>query len=265
MQKLTNMSTNVIRDTIINKGSNILNVYFTAGYPSLNDTTDIICGLSNAGVDLIELGMPYSDPLADGLTIQQSSETALKNGMNLSLLFSQVEVARSETDVPIIAMGYFNQLLQYGVENFLRDASVAGINGMIIPDLPMPIYEKEYVQLFEKYNQSISFLISPMTSDERILQADRLSSAFIYVVSQSSITGKSDDISEQQKAYFSRIKNMNLSSPTLIGFGIHDQNTFKIACDYSHGAIVGSAFIRALNSELPMSDRINNFIKSVRP
>lgn len=259
------MSINVIRDTIINKGSKILNVYFTAGYPSLNDTTDIICGLSDAGVDLIELGMPYSDPLADGLTIQQSSETALKNGMNLTLLFSQVKAARSKTEVPIIAMGYYNQLLQYGVEKFLKDASGAGINGMIIPDLPMPVYEREYVPLFEKYDLSISFLISPMTSEERIHQADRLSSAFIYVVSQSSITGKSDDITPQQKAYFSRIKNLNLSSPTLIGFGIHDQNTFDIACYYSHGAIVGSAFIRALNSELPIQNRINNFVKSVRP
>jgi tryptophan synthase alpha chain len=258
------MSSNVIRDRILKKGSDILNVYFTAGYPQLNDTTAIICHLAEAGVDLIELGMPYSDPLADGLTIQQSSEKALKNGMNLSLLFSQVEAARKSTDVPIIAMGYYNQLLQYGVEKFLSDASQAGINGMIIPDLPMPVYEKEYIPLFQKYNLSVSFLISPMTDDERIRQADRLSSAFIYVVSQSSITGKSDDISEKQKAYFSRIKNMNLSSPTLIGFGIHDQNTFRIASDFSHGAIVGSAFIRALNSELSLKERVHNFIKSIR-
>ena len=264
MQKTIDMSTNVIRRTILEKGTDILNVYFTAGYPKLNDTTEIILGLAGSGVDLIELGMPYSDPLADGLTIQQSSEKSLRNGMNLKLLFDQVSKARNETDIPIIAMGYYNQLLQYGVERFLSEASSAGINGLIIPDLPMNEYEKEYTGLFDKYNLSISFLISPMTSEERIRQADRLSSAFIYVVSQSSITGKSDDISEYQRAYFSRIQSMSLQSPTLIGFGIHDKNTYRIACQYSNGAIVGSAFIRALNSEAPMNERISQFIKSIR-
>ncbi len=264
MQKTTKMSINIIKDTIVSKGTDILNVYFTAGYPQLNDTSNIILGLAEAGVDLIELGMPYSDPLADGFTIQQSSETALRNGMNLKLLFSQVEEARESTQIPIIAMGYYNQLLQYGVEKFLQHASSAGINGMIIPDLPMNEYQEDYVDLFSKYNLSISFLISPMTSDERIIQADKLSSAFIYVVSQSSITGKSEDITEKQKSYFSRIKKMGLESPTLIGFGIHNNNTYRIACDYSHGAIVGSAFIRALDNDLPLKERINRFIKSIR-
>ena len=264
MRKTIEMSTNLIKKTIEEKGTGILNVYFTAGYPRLEDTVNIISGLSEAGVDLIELGMPYSDPLADGLTIQQSSEKALKNGMNLKLLFEQVKEARKHTEIPIIAMGYYNQLLQYGEENFLKEASDCGINGLIIPDLPMDIYESKYQSLFNQYGLSISFLISPMTTDDRIQQADRLSSAFIYVVSQSSITGKSNDITDDQKAYFTRIHEMGLHSPTLIGFGIHDRSTYEIACKYSHGAIVGSAFIRALDSEEPIDKRISDFIKNIR-
>lgn len=255
---------NRIRELILEKGGDILNVYFTAGYPSLNDTVDTIINLEKNGVDLIELGMPYSDPLADGLTIQQSSEKALKNGMNLEILFHQIVEARKTASIPIIMMGYFNQLLQYGIEKFLIKAAEAGVDGMIIPDLPMYIYESEYQNIYEENNMSISFLISPMTSEERIRQADKLSSAFIYVVSQSSITGKSNDISTQQREYFTRIKKMNLQSPTLIGFGIHDKNSYQIATNYSHGAIIGSAFIRALDNGDNLDTNISSFIKTIR-
>jgi len=179
-----------IRNTINNKGKEILNVYCTAGYPSLDSTVTVLKSLSDQGVDLIELGMPYSDPLADGETIQRSSQIALQNGLSLDTLFAQVQEARQETQVPIIAMGYYNQMLQYGVERFLSSAQESGIQGLIIPDIPMDIYERDYLELFEKYNMEISFLITPLTSDERIRQAGRLSSAFIYVVSQTSITGK---------------------------------------------------------------------------
>jgi len=252
-----------IRNTINNKGKEILNVYCTAGYPSLDSTVTVLKSLSDQGVDLIELGMPYSDPLADGETIQRSSQIALQNGLSLDTLFAQVQEARQETQVPIIAMGYYNQMLQYGVERFLSSAQESGIQGLIIPDIPMDIYERDYLELFEKYNMEISFLITPLTSDERIRQADRLSSAFIYVVSQTSITGKSGDISDEQKQYFERIENMNLDSPRLIGFGIHDKTTYNVACDNSHGAIVGSAFIRALDAD-NIEGSVENFVTSIR-
>ena len=252
-----------IRNTINNKGKEILNVYCTAGYPSLDSTVTVLKSLSDQGVDLIELGMPYSDPLADGETIQRSSQIALQNGLSLDTLFAQVQEARQETQVPIIAMGYYNQMLQYGVERFLSSAQESGIQGLIIPDIPMDIYERDYLELFEKYNMEISFLITPLTSDERIRQADRLSSAFIYVVSQTSITGKSGDISDEQKRYFERIENMNLDSPRLIGFGIHDKTTYNVACDNSHGAIVGSAFIRALDAD-NIEGSVENFVTSIR-
>ena len=252
-----------IRQTIINKGKEILNVYCTAGYPQLNSTVTILKSLSDQGVDLIELGMPYSDPLADGETIQRSSQIALQNGLSLDILFSQVREARGYTQVPIIAMGYYNQMLQYGVDRFLSSAHDAGIEGLIIPDLPMDIYERDYVSLFEKYKMEISFLITPQTSEIRIRQADRLSSAFIYVVSQTSITGKKGDIQLEQKIYFERIEKMNLESPRLIGFGIHDKSTYDVACSYSQGAIIGSAFIRALGEE-KIDDSISAFISSIR-
>ncbi len=255
---------NRIREKIKAADGRALNVYFTAGYPTIESIPILVKSLENAGVDLIELGMPYSDPLADGVTIQNSSRIALDNGLNLKILFDQIAEARKTATIPIIMMGYFNQLLQYGVEKFLKLASDNGVDGMIIPDLPMDIYEKDYQSLFEKYNLSISFLISPMTSEERIRQADRLSSAFIYVVSQSSITGKKGEISEVQKSYFNRIDSMGLESPRLIGFGIHDNKSFETACAYSHGAIVGSAFIRALANSTDIVDTTTSFIQKLK-
>lgn len=252
-----------IRNTIQEKGKEILNVYCTAGYPKLDSTVTILKSLSDQGVDLIELGMPYSDPLADGETIQRSSQIALQNGLSLDILFSQVREARKYTQVPIIAMGYYNQMLQYGVDRFLSSASEVSIQGLIIPDLPMDIYERDYVALFEKYKMEISFLITPLTSDTRIRQADRLSSAFIYVVSQTSITGKKGDIQSEQKEYFERTEKMDLECPRLIGFGIHDKTTYDVACKYSHGAIIGSAFIRALDGE-NIENSIEKFIKGIR-
>jgi tryptophan synthase alpha chain len=258
------VANNSIRESIRAAEGRALNVYFTAGFPSLDSIPTIIEALESSGADLIELGMPYSDPLADGLTIQNSSKIALENGLNLKILFEQIAVARKSTTIPIIMMGYFNQLLQFGVEGFLKLASERGIAGLIIPDLPMDIYERDYQSLFEKYNMTISFLISPMTSKERIEQADRLSSGFIYVVSQSSITGKKGDISEDQKQYFKRIEKMNLKSPRLIGFGIHDHKSFQAACSFSDGAIVGSAYIRALANTQDIIKTTTTFIKSIK-
>lgn len=255
---------NSIREKILEANGQALNVYFTAGFPTIESIPTIIESLEAAGADLIELGMPYSDPLADGPTIQNSSKIALENGLNLKILFEKIEEARKSTTIPIIMMGYFNQLLQYGIEDFLKIASENGVSGLIIPDLPMDIYEQEYQSLFQKYNLTISFLISPMTSDERIHQADRLSSAFIYVVSQSSITGKKGEISDQQKAYFNKIQKMNLQSPRLIGFGIHDKKSFDTACAYSDGAIVGSAFIRALAESKDVKRTTTSFVHALK-
>lgn len=258
------MKENRIRESIAAAEGRALNVYFTAGYPTLDSIPEIVTALEASGADLIELGMPYSDPLADGVTIQNSSKIALDNGLNLKILFEQIEEAKKSTSIPIIMMGYFNQLLQFGVEDFLKIASEKGVDGMIIPDLPMDIYERDYKSMFEQYGLTISFLISPMTSEERIRQADRLSSAFIYVVSQSSITGKKGDISEEQKSYFNRINAMGLKSPRLIGFGIHDNKSFETACAFSHGAIVGSAFIRALTDTDDISGITMSFIQSLK-
>ncbi len=258
------MTANRIREKIKMAEGQALNVYFTAGYPTLDSIPLIIWSLEDAGADLLELGMPYSDPLADGVTIQNSSRIALDNGLNLKILFEQIEEARKSATIPIIMMGYFNQLLQYGVEDFLKLAAEKGVDGMIIPDLPMDIYERDYQSIFEKYNLSISFLISPMTSDKRIRQADRLSSAFIYVVSQSSITGKKGSISDEQKSYFKRIDSMGLKSPRLIGFGIHDNKSFMAACEYSHGAIVGSAYIRALTDTTDIAATTTSFVHSIK-
>jgi tryptophan synthase alpha chain len=252
-----------IRQTITDKQKNVLNVYFTAGHPTLESTEIIIKALAENAVDLIELGMPYSDPLADGPTIQKSSEIALQNGQSISNIFQNVRNIRKTHDIPIILMGYFNQMLQYGAEKFIADAHESGIQGLIIPDMPMEIYERDYKDLFQKYQMEISFLITPMTSDERIRQADRLSSAFLYIVSQSSITGKQGGISEEQLAYFNRIKSMNLESPSLIGFGIHDKTTRNIANQYSNGAIVGSAFIRILEDAKNLPNAIKTFIYSL--
>lgn len=255
---------NRITSLFSTKNKEVLNVYFTAGYPHLEDTVTVIRALENANVDLIELGIPYSDPLADGTTIQNSSSIALKNGMTLSILFDQVKKARTTQSIPIILMGYYNQMLQFGVERFLSLASSVGVDGLIIPDLPMNIYEQKYKLLFEKYNILISFLITPQTSDERIRKADKLSSAFLYMVSQSSITGKTKDISNDQLSYFQRIEQMNLSTPRLIGFGIHDHETYSNACRFSNGAIIGSEFIRQISKKESLNTIIPSFIQGIR-
>ena len=256
MNRLTNLFNS--------KQENILNVYFTAGHPKLQDTVKIASALTDNGVDIIELGMPYSDPLADGLTIQQSSMKALRNGMTLEKLFTQVQSFRVNHETPIIVMGYLNQVIQYGKHAFLKKCREVGIDGLILPDLPMDIYEKEYLPLFKKNDIAISFLITPQTSEARIRKTDELSSAFIYVVSQSSITGKTGSISDRQQAYFDRIKTMSLVSPTLIGFGIHNKKTYQVATSNSNGAIIGSAFIRALEETGEIADKVGKFISSIR-
>jgi len=226
---------NRIKRLFEKKQSKVLNIYTTAGFPNLGDTVNVVLTLDKAGVDIIELGMPFSDPMADGETIQLSSAKALKNGMTLDLLFDQVKQIRKESSIPIVLMGYLNQWLQYGEEKFLQACAEAGVDGLIIPDLPMEIYESEYKSQIEKHNLGFSFLVTPQTSDERILKADKLSSnSFLYVVSQASITGGSKDIHQTQIDYFRRLEKLSLKTPRLIGFGIHDKATFDKACQYAN-------------------------------
>jgi len=245
------------------KQKDVLNIYFTAGHPTLDSTVAIIKSLEKEGADIIELGIPYSDPMADGLTIQNSSSIALKNGMTLSILFDQIQEARQSVSIPIILMGYYNQMIQYGFDKFLAKAAEVGVDGMIIPDLPMNIYKLDHKSSFEKHNISHSFLITPQTSEERIELADDLSSGFIYVVSQSSITGKTGDIDTQQLVYFDRINEMDLKNPKLIGFGIHDKASKLRAFRHSNGAIIGSAFIRAIDGTNDISQSIADFFETI--
>lgn len=228
------------------KQRNILNIYFTAGYPALNSTVPIIRALDEAGADLIEIGMPYSDPMADGETIQRSGAQALENGMRLELLFKQIEEARAHTQIPIVLMGYYNQVMQYGPERFVERAAAAGVDGFILPDLPAYEYERDFRPLLESAGLQMSFLITPQTSDARIREIAASTTGFVYVVSQASITGGNSAFGPKQRAYFERISALDLPNSKLIGFGISDAESFRSACHYFQGAIIGSAFIRAL-------------------
>jgi len=246
------------------KKQNILNIYFTAGYPNLGDTGNIILSLEQAGVDIIEIGMPYSDPLADGPTIQESGMKAIKNGMTLPILFDQIQEVRSKTNIPLIMMGYFNQIMQYGETAFLKKCREVGVDGLILPDLPLFEYETHFKHLFENHRLNISFLITPQTSEERIRKIDELTRGFIYMVSSASITGAKKGISPQQVEYFERINSMNLKKPRLIGFGISDNETFTKACKYANGAIIGSAYIRALAAGNKVAETTAKFVEMVK-
>lgn len=228
------------------KDRGILNIYFTAGYPRLDSTVPIIRHLARAGADLVEVGMPYSDPMADGETIQQSSMQALENGMRLTLLFEQITEARRHTEVPLVLMGYYNQVMQYGPDRFVAAAAAAGVDGLILPDLPAFEFARDFRRLVEGAGLQVSFLVTPQTSDARIREIAGAGEGFIYVVSSSSITGGSAAISDRQRVYFDRIAGLDIPNPKLIGFGISDAASFRDACSYFNGAIIGSAFIRHL-------------------
>ena len=243
---------------------NIFSVYFTAGFPALNDTNSIIQELQAAGVDMLEVGMPFSDPLADGPTIQRSSEIALKNGMTIKILFEQLKNLKDPAaGIPLVLMGYLNPVLQYGVETFCKDAAALGVSGVIIPDLPVQEYLDEYCSIFEKYNLKNIFLITPQTSESRIRMIDENSSGFIYVVSSASTTGAKNEIDDSQEQYFKRINEMKLKNPTVIGFGIYDHASFTKACEYANGAIIGSAFIKAIGESKDLKKDIHEFVDSI--
>jgi tryptophan synthase alpha chain len=236
-----------LKELFKKKQQGILNVYCTAGYPQLNSTVDVMKCLQANGADLIELGMPYSDPLADGPVIQASSSKALQNGMTISKLFEQLKDFRKDVHVPVILMGYLNPLLQYGFENFCAKAAEVGIDGLIIPDIPMYEYENEYKEAIKKHDLDFIFLVTPETSVERIKKLDELSSGFLYAVSSSSITGSDKDFSSVEN-YLKGLKDMKLQNPILVGFGIKDKDTFQTACKYANGAIIGSAYIKAIEN-----------------
>ena len=230
----------------LQESKKILSIYFSAGYPSLNDTVQIIQDLEKNGVDLIEIGLPFSDPLADGPTIQASSTQALHNGMTTQVLFDQLKDIRKTVSIPLVIMGYFNPMLQYGIEEFCKECAEIGIDGLIIPDLPVDVYADEYKSIFEKYGLINVFLITPQTSDERIHFIDSVSNGFIYMVSSASVTGSQSGFGSVQEAYFKRIADMNLKNPQIIGFGISNKETFNQATQFAKGAIIGSAFIKNL-------------------
>ena len=245
----------------LQENKKLLSIYFTAGYPDLVDTATIIQQLENSGVDFVEIGLPFSDPLADGPTIQASSTQALRNGMTTSILFEQLKEIRKTVDIPLIIMGYFNPILQYGVEAFCEKCSEIGIDGLIIPDLPVDVYNETYKTVFEKYGLINVFLITPQTSAERIRFIDSISNGFIYMVSSASVTGSQSGFGKEQTDYFKRIADMNLKNPQVIGFGISDKETFKQATAYAKGAIIGSAFIKHITEK--GKGKISDFIRAI--
>ena len=252
---------NSIQKLFQKKDENLLSIYFTCGFPKLDDTTKVISVLEESNVDFIEVGLPYSDPLADGPTIQNSSQKALENGINLDLIFDQLMTIKNTNRTPLVLMGYLNQMLKYGEERFCQKVVDCGIDTVILPDLPMVEFENHYKALFDKYGIINIFLITPHTSEDRIRKIDSYSKAFIYVVASASITGAKGEISNQQIAYFERIKAMNLKSKLIIGFGISDKQTFTTACNFANGAIIGSAFIKNLGKN--GVDKIDDFIKPI--
>ena len=254
---------NRINQLLAVKPKNILSVYYTAGFPKLNDTVVIAKALEDAGADLIEIGIPFSDPVADGPVIQESNKIALDNGMTLKLLLEQVDYIRKQVKLPIILMGYLNPVLQFGVEKFCKDAAAAGVDGLILPDLPLLEYETEYKAIFGQFGLKNIFLISPTTSEDRIRKIDEASSSFIYAVSASSTTGAKNGFSSEQEDYFTRLQKMKFKNPFLIGFGISTRETFRKASEYSAGAIVGSAFIQLLKQAKDLPKEIDVLVKGL--
>lgn len=244
------------------KPGKVLSIYFTAGYPQYDSTLSIMQSLEEHGADIIELGIPYSDPLADGPVIQESSFVAIENGMSIPKLFEQLKDFRKHIHLPVILMGYLNPVLQYGFEKFLSDAAHIGIDGVILPDLPEQEFRSTYEQLFKKYSIDFIFLVTPETSDERVEKLDELSTGFLYAVSSSSITGSEKD-NPQLEQYLKRLKSLKLKNPVLAGFGIRNQEDFEAVCQHANGAIIGSAYIKALKNSEDVNATTKSFLSSI--
>src|SRR4051794_26721613 len=254
---------NRIQELFKQKKNNILNVYCTAGYPKLDSTVPVMKALQDSGVDMIELGMPYSDPLADGPVIQASSTQALANGMTIATLFEQLRGFRQQIYVPVILMGYMNPVLQYGFERFCQHAADMPVDGLILPDLPEYEFETEYGPIMQRYGLNFIFLVTPETSEERIRRLDSLSTGFLYAVSSSSTTGKDKDMNAVNN-YLQKLQDMKLKNPVLVGFGIKDKPTFQQACEHANGAIIGTAFIKALENTSDVAGAIKKFITDIK-
>jgi len=255
-----------ISELFAKKKEKVLNIYCTAGFPHPDSTLKVMKALQQNGADMIEIGMPYSDPLADGPVIQHSSTIAIANGMTIAKLFEQLNGMRkpdsSLKDIPVILMGYMNPVLQYGFEKFCRDAAAVGIDGLILPDLPIYEFESEYGAIIKKYGLDFIFLITPETSDDRIKKLDELSSGFLYAVSSSSTTG-SDKSQPAAEKYLQKLRNLKPRNPVLVGFGIKDKSSFAAACQYANGAIIGSAFIKALETSNSVENSVKAFLDSI--
>ena len=260
------MMINRIDQLFRDKEGEILSIYMTAGYPGLDDTRRILEALQLYGADMVEIGIPFSDPLADGPVIQQSSQVALRNGMSLDLLFGQLKNIRDTISLPLVLMGYLNPVLHMGMEKFLKRCRETGIDGVIIPDLPPAEYKALYLELFREYGIYHSLLVTPHTDNDRIKGIAAVSDGFLYMVAEASTTGAREAVRDHQKAYFQRLKEMNLPVPGLIGFGISNRKTFLTACSYARGAIIGSAFIRAIGEpgDLTLEERVENFLGGIR-
>ncbi|QEC45360.1 tryptophan synthase subunit alpha [Pseudobacter ginsenosidimutans] len=252
-----------IQELFKKKNKQVLNVYVTAGYPQLNSTVPVMQALEKSSADLIELGMPYSDPLADGPVIQASSTIALQNGMTIKKLFEQLKEMRASVQVPVILMGYMNPILQYGFDKFCADAAAVGVDGLILPDLPEFEFENEYGSIIKKYKLDFIFLVTPETTTERIKRLDALSTGFLYAVSSSSTTGKDQNMSGVS-AYLQRLQEMKLKNPVLVGFGIKDKASFEAASEFANGAIIGTAFIKALEGASDVAAATEQFIRTVK-
>ncbi|MFK7951257.1 MAG: tryptophan synthase subunit alpha [Ekhidna sp.] len=250
-------------DQTFKEKKDVLNIYFTAGFPDLTDTVRIASDLEKAGAEMLEIGIPFSDPVADGPTIQASSEKALENGMTISILFEQLKELRKEVTIPVLLMGYVNPIIQFGIEKFCAHCAEVGVDGLIVPDLPLQEYMSEYKTHFSNNGIHNIFLISPNTSEDRIKMIDENSSGFIYMVSSASITGARSSVQDGQKEYYQRIQKMNLKNPRLIGFGISNKETFDAACEYANGAIIGSAFVNQLNEDASKQG-IETFIRKIK-
>ncbi len=253
---------NKLDDLFAKKTGSVLNVYCTAGYPALESTIQVMLALQESGADIIEVGMPYSDPIADGPTIQESNMQALQNGMTIELLFQQLITARDKVHIPLVLMGYLNPVMQFGIEKFCAKAQEAGVSALILPDLPLPEFEKKYKKLFAQHGLHAIFLVTPQTTKERIVLADKLSGGFLYAVSSSSTTGGTAGI-EAQQPYFEKLLAMRLKNPVLIGFGIKDKESFDYACRFANGAIIGSAYIKALSNTTDIEGTTATFVHSV--
>lgn len=252
-----------INTYIKNKQDKILSVFFTAGYPKLNDTMTILHSLQESGCDLVELGIPFSDPLADGVVIQESSKIALENGMSIKTLFEQTKNMRQSIYIPVVLMGYLNPILQYGFEKFLKDASLRGFDAVIIPDLPLSEYQSHFAQYFDKYNIKPIFLITPYSTKEKIREIDKLNTPFIYLVTRNQLTGNNISTTEATETYFQKLSDMRLKTPLIAGFGISDASSFQNIASKCNGAIIGSAFIKHITRNPEISISVKSFIKSI--